>query len=103
MFSDKKIALCWCVFDKFKSYKETRRVPKLDKQIQDLSYEIKFLRHKISKNKDSQNKDIFYAKLQEAKYRKTVLLQELNEYITKSSIWQTQSFDKLEYSNLKKN
>jgi|APCry1669189534_1035231.scaffolds.fasta_scaffold27873_2 hypothetical protein len=103
VFSDKKIALCWCVFEKFKSYREVNRIPNLDAQLLQISCDIKVLRQKISKTKDAVKKDIYYAKLQEAKYKKSVLLFELQEYIVKSSIWQIQEFDKLEHSTFNKN
>lgn len=103
LFSDKKVALSWCIFDKFNSYNELRRISNLDDQLLQTSHNIKLLRQRIGTCKTNTNRDILLAKLEEEKYKKVVILRELQEYILKSNVWQMQAFHELETKGSNKN
>jgi hypothetical protein len=93
--SDLKIAIAWCIYDKYIRVKEANRLPEIDIELSGIKVSLAILQQKLKKSKDSSDKFIYLAKIQETKYRKSMILSELNDYLITSMRWQKDKFDKI--------
>jgi len=92
IFSSKKNAFTWCIFDKYKKITETKRIEELDLLISSLDLIIAQQKKLLGKAKDNGTKLIFLAKLQEGKRKRTAMVNEINNYINISRHWQSSKF-----------
>ena len=93
-FYSMKNAVTWCIFDKRNHIVNANRILLLDNQLGGLEVDIA-LHTKIFKNtKNSEDKLIFLAKLNEDKLKKKTVTDELHTYINDSKQWQTKRFDR---------
>jgi hypothetical protein len=93
-FFNLKHAVAWCTFDKRNMLYKANRILELDGLLAGLEVDIS-LHTKIFKNsKESSNKLIFLAKLNEDKMKKKQFTDELYTYINDSKKWQTKRFNR---------
>lgn len=93
-FYSLKHAVAWCTFDKRNMIYQAKRVVQLDNLLAGLEADIS-LHTRIFKNtKDSNDKLIFLAKLNEDKMKKKQFTDEIYRYITDSKKWQNKRFDR---------
>ncbi len=90
-FSSLKYAVTYCVFDKNRKEKETKRLCELDRYIGSLNVNIAQHEKMVKKAPDS-DKLIYVAKLNEEKLKKRKLLQELERYLSISKYMQTNKY-----------
>jgi hypothetical protein len=89
-----KNAVTWCIFDKRNMIYESNRIIILDNLQGGLEVDIA-LHSKMFKNtRNSDNKLIFLAKLNEDKMKKKQINDELFVYINNSKKWQTHRFNR---------
>ena len=91
-FSILRHAVTWCVFQKNNKYKEINRIYELDNMLSGIDVSIQQHRKLAEKTKDSNDRYIYLAKLQEDKRKKRMFLNELNSYAEQSKYWQTKKF-----------
>jgi hypothetical protein len=92
VFSSKKNAFTWCIFDKYKKIKESNRIEELDLLLSGLEVSMAQQKKLLAKAKDNETKLIYLAKLQEAKRKKNIMVKEINSYINISRHWQSSKF-----------
>jgi|688.fasta_scaffold777663_1 hypothetical protein len=92
MFSSKKHAFTWCIFDKYKKIKESNRIEELDLLLSGLEVSMAQQKKLLAKAKDNDTKLIYLAKLQEAKRKRNAMIKEINSYINISRHWQSSKF-----------
>jgi len=98
MISDLKIAVTWCIFDKHSRILETRRLPEIDTELTGIKITLASLQQKFNNSSNSADKCIYLAKIQETKYKKSMILRELNLYLGTSALWQKEKFKKFDPS-----
>lgn len=91
-FSSLKHAVTWCVFEKNKKMKDVGRIAELDNMLGSLEVQIAQHKRMVDKHKSSEDKYIYMAKLNEAKRKKVLALQEINNYVAMSKYWQNSKF-----------
>lgn len=91
-FSSLRNAVTWCVFEKNRKYKEIKRIHELDDFLSSIDAMIAQHRRLIERNKNSEDKHIFMAKLFEERLKKRKAIEEMNEYASLSKHWQTKKF-----------
>lgn len=93
-FYSLKHAVAWCTFDKRNMLYQATRLLQLDNLLAGLEVDIS-LHTKIFKNtKNSNDKLIFLAKLNEDKTKRKLFTDEIYRYINDSKKWQTKRFDR---------
>jgi len=93
-FNVLKNAVAWCTFDKRNLLQQANRILELDTMLAGIELDI-LLHTKIFKNiKNSEDKLIFLAKLNEDKLKKSRFTDELYKYINDSKRWQTNRFNR---------
>jgi len=92
-FFNMKNAVCWCVFDKIGKYQLANRVINLDMHLSSLEVHISIHSKLFKKAKKTEDKLIYLAKLNEDKFQKKAMSDELNQYIANSYSWQQKRFD----------
>jgi hypothetical protein len=97
-FSSLRYAVTYCVFDKNRKAKETKRLYELDRYIGSLNVNIA-QHEKMVKKAVAQDKLIYVAKLHEEKLKKRRFLQELEQYLSVSKYMQTNKYK--EYQDTK--
>lgn len=90
-FATLQHAFTWCVFAKNKKHKDIKRIQELDNELSSLNVAIE--QHKKLVIKNTENKWIYLAKLNEEKLKRKLLLEEIKSYITISKIWQSKKFE----------
>ena len=91
-FFSMKNAVCWCVFDKIGKYQLANRVIDLDMHLSSVEVHISIHSKLFKKAKKTEDKLIYLAKLNEDKFRKKAMSEELNQYIANSYAWQQKRF-----------
>jgi hypothetical protein len=91
-FFSMKNAVCWCVLDKIGKYHLANRVIDLDMNLSSVEVHILIHSKLFKKAKKTEDKLIYLAKLNEDKFQKKVMAEELQKYITNSIIWQQKRF-----------
>jgi hypothetical protein len=91
-FFSMKNAVCWCVLDKIGKYQLANRVIDLDMNLSSVEVHILIHSKLFKKAKKTEDKLIYLAKLNEDKFQKKVMAEELQKYITNSIIWQQKRF-----------
>ena len=97
-FSNLRYAVTYCVFDKNRKDKETKRLCELDRCIGSLNVNIA-QHEKMVKKSSVPDKFIYVAKLNEEKLKKRKFLQELEQYLSVSKYIQTNKYK--EYQDAK--
>ena len=92
-FFNMKNAVCWCVLDKIGKYHLADRVINLDMHLSSLEVHISIHSKLFKKAKKTEDKLIYLAKLNEDKFQKKTMSDELNQYIANSYSWQQKRFD----------
>ena len=88
-----KNAVCWCVLDKIGKYQLANRVIDLDMHLSSVEVHISIHSKLFKKAKKTEDKLIYLAKLNEDKFQKKAMSDELNQYIANSYAWQQKRFD----------
>ena len=88
-----KNAVCWCVLDKIGKYQLANRVIDLDMHLSSVEVHISIHSKLFKKAKKTEDKLIYLAKLNEDKFQKKAMSDELNQYIENSYAWQQKRFD----------
>lgn len=91
-FYNLKNAMCWCIFDKRGSYASANRIIELDLKLSSLEVTMTIHQKLFKKTKDTDTKLIYLAKLNEDKYKKRQMTDELNGYLQQSDKWQQKSY-----------
>jgi len=91
-FFSMKNAVCWCVFDKIGKYQLANRVIDLDMHLSSVEVHISIHSKLFKKAKKTEDKLIYLAKLNEDKFQKKAMSEELNQYIANSYAWQQKRF-----------
>lgn len=95
-FTSLKNAFTWCIFHKYKRFKDTKRIEELDLLLSSVNVTLFQQKKLLLKSKDLENKLIYNAKIHEEKIKKNIMLKELTNYINISKHLQTRKFlDKL--------
>lgn len=92
IFSSKKHAFTWCIFDKYKKIRESNRIEELDLLLSGLEVSMAQQKKLLARAKDNETKLIYLVKLQEARRKKNAMTKEINSYINISKHWQTNKF-----------
>ena len=92
-FFSMKNAVCWCVMDKIGKYQLADRVIDLDMHLSSVEVHISIHSKLFKKAKKTEDKLIYLAKLNEDKFQKKAMSDELNQYIENSYAWQQKRFD----------
>ena len=92
-FFSMKNAVCWCVMDKIGKYQLADRVIDLDMHLSSVEVHISIHSKLFKKAKKTEDKLIYLAKLNEDKFQKKTMSDELNQYIANSYAWQQKRFD----------
>ena len=92
-FFSMKNAVCWCVMDKIGKYQLANRVIDLDMHLSSVEVHISIHSKLFKKAKKTEDKLIYLAKLNEDKFQKKSMSDELNQYIANSYAWQQKRFD----------
>jgi hypothetical protein len=91
-FFSMKNAVCWCVMDKIGKYQLANRVIDLDMHLSSVEVHISIHSKLFKKAKKTEDKLIYLAKLNEDKFQKKSMSEELNKYIVNSYAWQQKRF-----------
>lgn len=91
-FSSMRNAICWCIFDKRGKYALANRIITLDRSISNEEVQINVHNNLFKKAKKTDDKLIFLAKLNEDKFRRSIMYQELESYVGQSDYWQKHQF-----------
>jgi hypothetical protein len=91
-FFSMKNAVCWCVLDKIGKYQLANRVIDLDMYLSSVEVHISIHSKLFKKAKKTEDKLIYLAKLNEDKFQKKAMSDELNQYIANSYAWQQKRF-----------
>jgi hypothetical protein len=91
-FFSMKNAVCWCVLDKIGKYQLANRVIDLDMHLSSVEVHISIHSKLFKKAKKTEDKLIYLAKLNEDKFQKKTMSEELNKYIVNSYAWQQKRF-----------
>ena len=91
-FFSMKNAVCWCVLDKIGKYQLANRVIDLDMYLSSVEVHISIHSKLFKKAKKTEDKLIYLAKLNEDKFQKKSMSEELNKYIANSYTWQQKRF-----------
>lgn len=92
VFSSLKHAVTWCVFDKNNKFKDIKKIIELDTDISSLDVSIAQHKKLAEKSQDLELKDIYIAKLTEAKLKKRAKMTEIKSYIDISKFLQNKQF-----------
>ena len=91
-FSNIRNAICWCIFDKRGKYVLASRIITLDRNISNEDVQMRVHNNLFKKAKKTDDKLIFLAKLNEDKFRRNLMCQELEGYVSQSDYWQQNQF-----------
>ena len=91
-FSSMRNAICWCIFDKRGKYVLANRIITLDRSISNEEVQINVHKNLFKKATKTEDKLIFLAKLNEDKFRRSTMYQELEGYVNQSDYWQKHQF-----------
>ena len=91
-FFSMKNAVCWCVLDKIGKYNLANRVIQLDMSLSSVEVHISIHSRMFKKSKKTEDKLIYLAKLNEDKFQKKAMSEELQKYIAHSYVWQQKRF-----------
>ena len=91
-FSSMRNAICWCIFDKRGKYILANRIITLDRSISNEEVQINVHKNLFRKAKKTDDKLIFLAKLNEDKFRRSIMYRELESYVYQSDYWQQNQF-----------
>lgn len=91
-FFNMKNAVCWCVLDKIGKYNLANRVIELDMNLSSVEVHLSIHSRMFKKSKKTEDKLIYLAKLNEDKFQKKVMSEELEKYINNSYAWQQKRF-----------
>jgi hypothetical protein len=91
-FYNLKNAMCWCIFDKRGKYSDANRIIELDLKLSSIEVTMSIHQKLFKKTKDADTKLIYLAKLNEDKYKKRQMADELNKYLIQSDNWQKKSY-----------
>jgi len=92
-FNVLKNAVAWCTYDKRNSIYESKRIYDLDNKLSSIDAAILVHQRLAKKAKKLEEKLIYLAKLGEEKMEKKQILEELDNYVASSKIWQNKQFN----------
>jgi hypothetical protein len=88
-FTTLQTAFAWCAFHNRKKFIDYNRIEKVDHVMVGIDLDIKQHTKILNNTKDTELQYIHLTKLDECKNRKQILLNELNRYVERAKVWQT--------------
>ncbi len=95
-------AVAWCIFDVRDKVREASRIAELDYKLSSVDIDILVHSKLFKKSKNTEEKLIYIAKLDDDKLKKKVITDELYTYMSDSRKWQTKRFDQKPDNNIRK-
>ena len=92
LFWELKNAVTWCTFDRRNRIMDSKRIIELDNKIARLDANISVHHRMVKNSKNNEEKLIYLAKLNEDKFQKKAMSEELQKYIAHSYVWQQKRF-----------
>ncbi len=92
IFSSLKNAVTWCVHDNENRFSRANRIKHLDTLIAGTEVAIEMHKKMLRNSKDVEKTLIHLAKLNEEKSKRTIMIQEMDGYVTDSKHIQTKKF-----------
>jgi len=93
VFYTLKNAVTWCIYDKRNKFYESKRIEELDNKLGGLEVDISIHYRLFNTVKDSNDKLIYLAKLNEDRGKKRRFTIELSRYVEESRNWQQKRFN----------
>jgi len=94
-------AVAWCTLHHAKKYKEAKRIETLDMKLSSIDTDLAVHRHMLSRRAEDESKWIYVVKIQEDKYKKRQILEEIKSYINSSKMIQTSKFNKTNQTKIR--
>ena len=91
-FTSMRNAICWCIYDIRGKYVAANRIIMLDRNISSEEAQITVHRTLLNKSKNTDDKLIYLAKLNEDKFKRQSMISELTNYLDESDYWQQSKF-----------
>lgn len=91
-FFNIKNAVCWCVLDKLGKYSLANRVIDLDMNLSSVEVHMSIHSKLFKKAKNTEDKLIYLAKLNQDRLQKKAMSEELGQYLRDSYNWQQRRF-----------
>lgn len=88
-----RVAICWCVADKYQLYKLADELANLEQQLIHREDDIEHYRHNIDKTQDSVKKSVLQSRLHNAVQQSRLLKEQLNKCISSAKYWQQKGFE----------
>lgn len=95
VFSSLKSALCWAIMDKRNLVVQANRVIELDILLEGAMAGVEYYTTKAKNATSLDTKSMYIIKLQESKYKKIHLMEELDEIAKSTRKWQYKKFEEL--------
>ena len=95
-------AAAWCIFDVQNKVRESSRIAELDYRLSSIDIDIVIHNKLFKKSKNTEEKLIYIAKLDDDRLKKKLITDELHTYLTDSKRWQTKRFDQKPDNNIRK-
>ena len=91
-FYNLKNAASWCIFDKRDQFYKSKRMIELDRRLTGAEAEILVQERMFKRAKNTDSTLICLAKLNEARLKRKDILEELQSYVTETTVWQNKRF-----------
>lgn len=92
VFSSLKNAFTWCIFNKNRKLRESKRIKELDFLLDSVNTSLYQQSRLYLKAKTTESKSIYLAKMHENKVKKNIMLKEISGFINISRHWQQKQF-----------
>lgn len=92
-FNSSKVAINWCVADKFHQTILAQELLNLDKELERREIEVEHYRSFLNKSTDSNKRFIIFDRLNESQSRIRAIKDQLNKCINSAKYWQQKGFD----------
>lgn len=91
-FNTLRNAVTWCVYDHRNKFLKSKRIEELDQTLVGVDLNIKMQERLMHNSKNLEIASIHAAKLQEERYKKKRIIEELDQYIIEARAWQSKKF-----------
>lgn len=88
-----RVAICWCVADKYQMFKLADELANLEQQLVYREDDIEHYRYSIDKTTDSVKKSVLQSRLHNAVQQTRLLRDQLNKCISSAKYWQQKGFE----------
>jgi len=91
-FTSMRNAICWCIHDLRGKYVAASRIIALDRNIASEEAQLAVHRNLFNKAKNTDDKLIYLAKMNEDKFKRSSMHRELEDLVSESDYWQKNKF-----------